>query len=138
MEKDSGIRILPKELNFRYVHSSGPGGQNINKVATAAQLRFDVQNSPSLKVEVKERLVRLAGMQMTEDGILIITAKRYRSRIQNRADAMQRLATLLEKASAKPKKRHATQPTITARMNRLSAKKKRSAVKKLRQISNEE
>jgi len=132
------ITIPDSELSFSFVRSSGPGGQNVNKVATAAQLRFDVRNSHSLTAEVKERLARLAGTRMTQDGMLVIEAKRYRTQEQNRADALLRLAGLIEKATHRPRVRHATRPSLSARVKRLETKKKRGAVKKLRQPSNVE
>ena len=138
MEAKPGPRIPENELIFSFVRSSGQGGQNVNKVATAAQLRFDVRNSPSLSVEVKERLARLAGARMTQDGTLVIEARRYRTQEQNRADALLRLAVLLEKATHPPRVRHATRPSLTARVKRVETKKKRGAVKKLRQPSIEE
>ena len=138
MEIAPGFTIQENELIFSFVRSSGPGGQNVNKVATAAQLRFDVRNSPSLTVEVKERLVNLAGTRMTQDGMLVIEAKRYRTQEQNRADALLRLAVLLEKANHRPKVRHATRPSLSARIKRVETKKKRGAVKKQRQPSDED
>ena len=104
------ITIPDSELSFSFVRSSGPGGQNVNKVATAAQLRFDLRNSPSLPAEVKERLAKLAGSRLTQDGMLMIEAKRYRSQEQNRADALLRLAALIEKATHRPRVRHSTRP----------------------------
>jgi ribosome-associated protein len=138
MEFISGLTIQENELIFSFVHSSGPGGQNVNKVATTAQLRFDVRNSPSLPEELKKRLTSLAGSRMTNEGTLIIEAKRYRSQEQNRTDALFRLAVLLEKAAIQPKIRHATRPSVTARIKRMATKKKRGAVKKLRKPSSEE
>jgi len=138
MEIKPGLTIPDSELNFSFVRSSGPGGQNVNKVATAAQLRFDVRNSPSLPADVKERLVKLAGARITQDGMLVIEAKRYRTQEQNRADALLRLAALIEKATYKPRVRHATHPSLSARVKRVDAKKKRGAVKKLRQPSSVE
>jgi len=138
MEITPGLTIQENELIFSFVRSSGPGGQNVNKVATAAQLRFDVRNSPSLTVEVKEWLVNLAGTRMTQDGLLVIEAKRYRSQEQNRADALLRLAVLLKKASHQPKVRHPTRPSLSARVKRVESKKKRGAVKKQRQPSDED
>ena len=132
------ITIPENELKFSFVRSSGPGGQNVNKVATAAQLHFDVRNSPSLPAETKERLVGLAGTRMTQEGMLIIEAKRYRTQEQNRADALLRLEALVEKASHRPRLRHATRPSLSARVKRVETKKKRGAVKKLRQPSSEE
>ncbi|MGD0750655.1 MAG: alternative ribosome rescue aminoacyl-tRNA hydrolase ArfB [Anaerolineales bacterium] len=138
MELTSGLTIQENELIFSFVRSSGPGGQNVNKVATSAQLRFDVRNSPSLTAEMKERLARLAGNRMTNDGTLVIEAKRYRTQEHNRADALLRLEVLLEKAAIQPKIRHATRPSLRARLMRVATKKKRGAVKKLRRPSNEE
>jgi ribosome-associated protein len=133
----SSIAIPDNELTFTFVRSSGPGGQNVNKVATAVQLRFDVLNSPSLPAEVKERLARLAGTRMTQDGVLVIEAKRYRTQEQNRADALLRLVGLLEKAAHQPRVRHATRPSLAARGKRVESKKKRGAVKKQRQSIDE-
>lgn len=127
------LSIFNDEVTFTYVRASGPGGQNVNKVATAAQLRFDVSHSPSLPAEVKERLEKLAGTRMTQDGVLVIVAKRYRTQEQNRADALQRLKVLLEKTEHPPRIRHATRPSMSARIKRLESKKKQSAVKKQRQ-----
>jgi ribosome-associated protein len=138
MEIIPGLTIPENELTFSFIRSSGPGGQNVNKVATAAQLRFDVRNSPYLTAEMKERLAGMAGTRMTQDGILVIEAKRYRTQEQNRADALMRLAVMVEKATHRPRVRHATRPSLTARINRLETKKKRGAVKKLRQPSREE
>jgi ribosome-associated protein len=132
------IIIPDSELNFSFVRSSGPGGQNVNKVATAAQLRFDVRNSPSLTAEMKDRLLKLAGSRMTLDGTLVIEAKRYRSQERNRADALLRLALLLEKASYRPRVRHATRPSLTARIKRVETKKKHGIIKKQRRSANEE
>ena len=133
MDTKSPILIPDDELDFSYIRSSGPGGQNVNKVASAVQLRFDVRNSPSLPPEIKERLVRLAGARMTQEGELIIEAKRYRSQERNRSDALIRLAGLLEKAVQRPNVRHATRPSLSARNKRIESKKKRGSVKKLRQ-----
>jgi ribosome-associated protein len=132
------ISLPDSELTFSFVRSSGPGGQNVNKVATAAQMRFDVRNSPSLPVEVKERLVKLAGTRMTQAGVLVIEAKRYRTQEQNRADALLRLEVLLEKAVHLPRVRRATQPSLSARVKRVESKKKRGALKRLRKPSNAE
>jgi len=138
VEITPGFTIQENELIFSFVRSSGPGGQNVNKVATAAQLRFDVRNSPSLTVEVKEQLTKMAGTRITQEGILVIEAKRYRTQEQNRADALLRLAVLLEKATHRPKVRHPTRPSLSARVKRVESKKKRGAVKKQRQPSDED
>lgn len=137
MEITPTISILDSELNFTFVRSSGPGGQNVNKVSTAAQLRFDVLKSASLTVDVKERLAKLAGIRMTQDGILIIEAKRYRTQEQNRADALLRLSALIQKAANRPRTRLATRPGLSARIKRVESKKKRGAVKKQRQSLDE-
>jgi len=122
--------IDPRELEFEYYKSPGPGGQNVNKVSTAVRLRFDVRISASLADDVKERLIRLAGNRITIDGILIIEAHRYRTREQNQQDAISRLEALLERASRPPKKRRATRPTRTSVEKRLEAKRRRSQVKR--------
>ena len=122
--------IDPRELEFEYYKSPGPGGQNVNKVSTAVRLRFDVRISASLTEDVKERLIRLAGNRITIDGILIIEAHRYRTREQNQQDAISRLEALLERASRPPKKRRATRPTRTSVAKRLEAKRRRSQVKR--------
>jgi ribosome-associated protein len=132
MEITRALHILDDELTFTYVRASGPGGQNVNKVATAARLRFDVRHSPSLPEGVKQRLEKLAGTRMTQDGVLVIEAKRYRTQEQNCADALHRLATLTEKAARQPKVRYTSRPSLAARIKRVESKKKRAAVKKLR------
>lgn len=130
--------FLPdEELHFEFIRASGPGGQNVNKVATAVQLRFDVRASPSLPEEVKTRLMRLAGRKMTAEGVLVIEAKRYRTQEQNRADAELRLTELLQKALLPPKKRRPTRPSAAAKARRLEAKKRRGEIKRLRKSSNE-
>jgi len=129
------IFIEESELTFSYIRSSGPGGQNVNKVATAVQLRFDVLRSPSLRDEVKSRLIRLAGRRMTVDGNLLIEAKRYRTQEQNRKDAIGRLINLIQKAVIKPKKRFHTQPSRSAKEKRLKEKKKKGEIKKYRRNS---
>jgi ribosome-associated protein len=133
MEITPSLSIPDSELSIDFIRASGPGGQNVNKVATAAQLRFDVRNSPSLTEEVKARLVRLAGSRITQDGILVIEAKRYRTQEQNRADAMLRLEALIQKALVRPKKRRPTRPTLASQARRVETKKKRGNVKRLRQ-----
>ncbi len=132
IEVNSSIRIDENELHFDYIRASGPGGQNVNKVATAVQLRFDVRNSPSLAPEVKERLVRLAGSRVTEEGVLLIDARTYRTQDQNRYDAVQRLVDLIQKALIEPKTRRATRPSITARARRVSTKRQHGDLKRLR------
>ena len=129
------LSIEESELVFSFIRSSGPGGQNVNKVATAVQLRFDVTHSPSLTEEVKSRLNRLAGRRMTLDGVLLIEAKRYRTQEKNKADAIERLTNLILKAGIKPKKRIHTLPNRSSREKRLKEKKKKGEIKKYRRKS---
>jgi ribosome-associated protein len=126
------VAIDERELQFDFVRASGPGGQNVNKVATAAQLRFDVRHSPSLSDEVRIRLVRLAGRKMTAEGILVIEAKRFRSQDRNRQDAVDRLTALVRKASEKPTPRLKTRPSKASRERKIQAKRLRSRTKQLR------
>lgn len=126
------IQIRESELRFEYVRASGPGGQNVNKTATVAQLRFDARAS-SLPEDVKSRLIRLAGKRATNDGVLFIEAKQFRTQEQNREDAIRRLITLIKKALIMPKPRKQTKPTKMAKEKRLTAKKHRGALKQGRQ-----
>lgn len=133
------LLLPPDEISFEFIRSSGPGGQNVNKVATAVQLRFDIRNSPSLTDEVKARLIHLAGKKMTSEGVLLILARRYRSQERNRDDALARLSNLLQRAYERPRTRRPTQPGPASRQKRIAAKKHRGGVKKLRQpVSNDE
>jgi ribosome-associated protein len=120
------------EIRERFLRSSGPGGQNINKLATAVQLRFDVRNSRSLPEEVRDRLVRLAGKRMTRDGELIIEARRFRTQERNRQDARSRLVELLRKAAEPVRPRKKTKPSRESKERRLEGKRRRSRIKKVR------
>lgn len=126
------LSLDESELQFTFVRASGPGGQNVNKVATSVQLRFDVRSSPSLPEEVKSRLIRLGGSRMTNDGVLIIEARRYRTQEQNRSDALQRLISLLHKASQKTVRRQATHPSHSSQLRRVESKRKHSQLKHAR------
>jgi ribosome-associated protein len=124
------ISIDENELDEHFVQASGPGGQNVNKVATAVQLRFDVERSPSLPEDVRRRLKALSGRRLTQDGVLVIDARRFRTQERNRADARERLAALIRDAATPPKPRRATRPTLASRKKRLESKAQRSQVKK--------
>lgn len=126
------IAIDENELSFSFVHASGPGGQNVNKVATAVQLRFDARRSRSLPEPVRQRLAALAGSRMTAEGELLIDARRSRSQAQNRQDAVDRLVALVRQAASPPKRRRATRPTLASKRKRLETKAKRSQTKRLR------
>ena len=127
------IAIDETELEESFVRSSGPGGQNVNKLSTAVQLRFDVRRSPSLPNDVAIRLMRLGGSRVTKDGVLVITAQSHRTQERNRADARERLAELIREAAVRPIQRRATKPTKASKRERLEGKKRRSGIKKLRQ-----
>ncbi len=133
LEITPSLSIDEREIILEFIRASGPGGQNINKVASAVQLRFDVRGSPSLPQDVKERLTRLAGRRATGEGVLVIEAKRYRTQERNRIDAIQRFCELVHKATLKPKKRRPTRPSASARARRIEAKKRRGEIKRLRQ-----
>ena len=132
------MRITPsliideKEIKEQFIRSSGPGGQNVNKVATAVQLRFNISHNSSLPDDVRDRLTRLAGNRMTEEGDLIIEARRYRTQERNRQDARERLAKLVRKATIKPKIRRKTKPSSSSIKRRLEEKQRRGKLKQLR------
>lgn len=126
------IAIDPGEIEETFVRASGPGGQNVNKVSSAVQLRFDIRHSPSLPFDVRMRAERLAGRQLTRNGVIVISADRFRSQERNRADALERLTGLLRQAAHRPKSRRPTRPSMGAVKRRLESKTKRGSLKKLR------
>jgi ribosome-associated protein len=128
-----GIDLDERELEFSFIRASGPGGQNVNKVATAVRLRFDLRHSPSLPGDVRARAERLAGRRVTEEGILIIAAQRHRTQERNRAEALEKLLDVLRRAAVPPVPRRPTKPTAASRRRRHETKRRRGAIKTLRQ-----
>jgi ribosome-associated protein len=129
----SRLAIDERELEESFIQASGPGGQNVNKVATAVQLKFDARNSPSLPPDVRARLWKLAGKRISQDGVLLIVAREHRTQERNRAAARQKLIELLKAATVQPRIRKATKPSKASKQRRLESKTRRSSVKKLRQ-----
>ena len=126
------ISIDESEIEESFVRSSGPGGQNVNKLSTAVQLRFDVRHSPSLPGDVRHRLEILAGKRLTRDGVIVITAQQHRTQERNRQDAIDRLVELIRQAAVRPKPRRPTRPTRASKVRRLEGKKRRGQVKAMR------
>jgi ribosome-associated protein len=129
------LTLDDSEVSETFIRASGPGGQNVNKVASAAQLRFDLRGSPSLPEAIKARLAGLAGHRLTQDGVIVITARRFRSQERNREDARDRLVTLIRRAVEPPKPRRKTRPSAGQREERLSAKARRASVKRQRRVA---
>jgi ribosome-associated protein len=128
----SNIAIEETEITERFIRASGPGGQNVNKVSSAVQLRFNVASSTHLPEKLKARLIRLAGSRISDDGVLVIDARRYRTQERNRRDARERLITLLRRAAEQPKPRKKTRPSLASQQRRLASKRRRGETKRMR------
>lgn len=126
------INLDEREIEEDFVRASGPGGQNVNKLSTAVQLRFNVRESPSLPADIRARLERLAGSRLTRDGVLVIIAQRHRTQARNRQDAVERLIELIRKAAVAPRPRRATKPSRASRERRIESKKRHASLKRLR------
>jgi ribosome-associated protein len=134
----SRLAIDERELEESFIQASGPGGQNVNKVATAVQLKFDARNSPSLPPDVRARLWKLAGKRISQDGVLLVVAREHRTQERNRAEARQKLIDLLKAATVQPRVRKATRPSKASKERRLESKTRRSGDKKLRQTRSDD
>ncbi len=134
----ASISLDESELIERFVRASGPGGQNVNKVSSAVELRFDVARSPALTEPVRQRLAKLAGRRLTQDGVLVLSADRFRTQERNREDARERLFALIREAAVPPKPRRKTRPTLASKERRVEGKVKRGGVKQMRQKPGEE
>lgn len=137
LKVNNEIEIDERELEERFVRASGPGGQNVNKVSTAVELRFDIRNTNAFSPAVRQRLVRLAGRRITDEGVLVIKAEQYRTQERNRDDARQRLVELIREAAVPPKPRIKTRPTLASKTRRLEGKTKRGEVKRQRSSKGE-